>query len=283
MSKRLFWGFGILVVGFLLLAANLGYIRPFSVWGLWPVFLLWPSLKFVITGYNINLEVDISKRRRVQVVPSVGYRLIALWVAIGSGAQLLHNVNIIPYDWGDVIYWTLPLLLVGVGLALILRPKDAMWRWSQGDRVRGAQSGASVLVGDMRYGSRPWVFKSPMRVSIWAGDVDIDLTTAQFSPGDNFLALHAWAGEFTVRVPDNMEVSVEAHVSAGELEVFDERRDGLGCDLKAVRAARAAAAADSFSAAQGGSCGEGDSSDPTAQLCRLFIGANLTFGDVRIR
>jgi len=282
MSRRLWWGLGILVVGVLLLAANLGYIRPFSVWGLWPIFLLWPALKFVFQGMTFNLDVElVTVRRRVQVVPSLGYRLIALWVAIGAGAQLLHNVNLIRYDWGDVTYWTLPLLLVGIGLALMLRPRDHMWRWTHGDKMRDQASGTSVFVGDLRFGSRPWVFKSPMAISLWAGDVDVDLTTAQFAPGDNFLALHAWAGEFNVRVPESIEVTVEAHCSAGQLQVFDERRDGIGCDLKSTRPARVPS--NGYGGISGVGTGAETGTEPSVEKTRLFVGANLTFGDVRVR
>lgn len=281
MSKRIFWGIGIVIVGVLLLAANFGYIRPFSVWGLWPVFILVPAAKFALQGVDIDVDVATGKTRHsTRFRPSIGYRLIALWVVVGAAAELLNNVHLFPYDWGDIAYWTLPLLLVGIGLALMLRPHDRMWRWSQSEKVRNAASGTSVLVGDLRFGSRPWVFKSPMLISLGiAGDVDVDLTTAQFSPGDNYLALKAWAGEFTVRVPDNIEVVVEAHCSAGQLRVFDEERDGVSCDLKVTRPARVAASGYASAAGDGVYCCEPNDTEPV----RLFIGASLTFGDVRIR
>jgi len=259
MSRRMWWGVAVVVVGLLLLAANFGYIAPFSVWGLWPILLILPSAKFAAGGMTIVVRSDRG-RVRAQAATGVGYRLVALWVALGAGAQLLRNINLIPWDWGDVAYGTLPLLLVGIGLALMLRPRDGLWHWSQKERMGRAASGTSVIVGDLRFGARPWVFKSPMSVSLWAGDVGVDLTTAQFTPGDNFLALHGWAGDLDVRVPDGIEVVVEAHCGAGQLRVFGERRDGLGCDLKATRAAT-------------------DGADPI----RLFIGADLTFGEITVR
>ncbi len=272
-TRNAWWGLTLLLVGALLLAANLGYIAPFSVWDLWPILLLWPALKVAFRGISFSVEVDRGRNRhRWAIMPSLGYRLVALWVAAGAGAQLLHNLSVVRFDWGDVAYWTLPLLLVGIGLDLILRPRRRTWRWAHREELRHTASGTNAFVGDLRFGSRPWVFKSPMSVNLWAGDVDIDLTTAQFQPGDNYLALHAWAGEFCVRVPENMEVSVEAHCAAGQLQVFDERRDGISCDLRVTRPAAGLAAG----RAAGPAAGE-------AAPARLFIGVDLTFGDVRVR
>jgi hypothetical protein len=257
MSRRMWWGVAIVVVGFLLLGANFGLIAPFSIWGLWPIFVIVPAMKFA--GGHATFTVQSDRGRvRVRTSTNLGYQLVAAWIALGAAAQLLHNVHLTVWDWGDVFHWTAPVLLVGVGTILILYSRRRPWR--HGNDVAGRGAGTSIFVGDLCYGARPWLFKSPMSLNLWAGDVEIDLTTAQFAPGDNYLSLHGWAGDFDLRVPDNIEVTVEAHCGAGQARVFDEHRDGLGCDLKVTRAAT------------GGT-----------EAVRLFIDAGLSFGNIKVR
>ena len=300
MFRRSGWGLILVVIGLLLLAANLGYIPPFSVWDLWPLLILWPALKLTFGRVSVEVHADArvrgtearvrgtDARHEFRFRPPLGLRLVGLWLAVGSGTQLFHNVHLLRYDWGSVFYWTAPLLLVGLGLALMARPGGSLWRWSPWSPPNRAKefgrpaSGASVIAGDLRFGSRPWVFRSPMVVSLWAGDVDVDLTTARLAPGDNYLAMRAWAGEFTVRVPDDVEVTVEAHCGAGELEVFDERREGIGCDLRITRPARIPAGAEPPEGPSGAPV-QPPVQAPAQPAARLFIAAALTFGDVRVK
>ncbi len=220
MSKRIFWGSALLLVGLLLLASNFGYLAPFSIWSLWPILVIWPALRVT---------------------------------------------------FGRVCF------VVG----------DRHWR------------GRSSFVGEIRYGRRPWEFKSPMAVDLWAGDVDIDLTTATFQPGPNYLYVHAWAGDIDIAVPRDMKVSVEASCSAGDLELLGRHRSGLGVSLKAEEpvgwdtkaGAKGAASAGAEAGAQaseagakasetasGTAAGEG----PAGTESTLFIRVDVTFGDVKV-
>ena len=273
MARHMAWGLLLLVVGSLLLASNFGFIPPFNIWDLWPLLLIWPAAKFLLGESFIRVD-GRQYRVRLGSAAGLGFQLVALWVLIGAGAELLHNLRLFPFDWGDLAGWTLPLFLVGIGLAIMLRPRHGAWRWSHRDALRdnirdGFRSGTSAVAGDLSYGSRPWVFKSPMTIRLWAGDVDVDLTTAEFTAEDNYLAVKAWAGEVTMRVPDDMDVAVEARCSAGEITVFDERRDGLGCEVTVARqAGRLAAVVDG---------------QPAAAPRRLFIGVEMTFGRMKIK
>lgn len=275
--RRTFWGVALVLTGLLILASNLGYLRPFSVWGLWPILIIWPALKLLFVGAFV--EVGGYRRwTRVRLNSGIGFRLVALWVLAGAVAQLLYNLSLIPYDWGDIAYRTAPALLVGLGIALLLRPRRRGWEWAHKERTRGHYGqGVSSFVGDLNFGTRPWTFKSPMTIDLWAGDIDMDLTTAEFAPGDNYLWVHAWAGDVTIRAPQGIDVAVEAHASAGELRVFDEERSGLSVDLKVKRGAEFGPAAPPEPPA-----GANGTATP-AQTPRLFIGIDLTFGNVRVR
>jgi predicted membrane protein len=319
MGRNMFWGLALLLVGLLLLASNLGYVEPFSVWGLWPILIIVPTLKFMVGDSYVGIGRHRGNRIRIRIGRSLGARIIALWVLVGAGAQLLHNIGLIPYNWGHVSYWTLPILLVGIGVAIMVHPKRRTWEWTQAGFDKAAfkasfyknggpipkppfsktggscepsfseadGSNVSSFVGDLRFGARPWVFKSPMNLKLWAGDIDMDLTTAQFSPGDNFLTVKAWAGDLDIRVPHDIEVFVEARCGGGDLRVFDQYREGMGVDLKAHRPARAAAREDwTYGAADADQDAEAEKDtgpSAAAEVTRLFIGIDMSFGKVTVR
>ncbi|MEW6032647.1 MAG: cell wall-active antibiotics response protein [Bacillota bacterium] len=282
--RSAFWGLALLLAGLLLLAANLGHIPEFNVWGLWPILVMWPAAKLAFGRLFVTVRSP-SRPLRVRIGRSLGVRLVALWVLAGATAQLLFNLSLSSYTWGDVSYWTLPLLLIGLGALLLFRPRRRVWRWSEwvengrSGRARtwpsaeeppGEPSNISSFVGDLRFGSRPWVFKSPMNIQLWAGDIDLDLTTAEFAPGDNYLTIRAWAGDLDVRAPRDMEVIVEAHCGAGDMRIFDEHRSGMDLNIRVRRRPEGRAGDDSTPS------GDADSRG------RLFIGIDMSFGEVRV-
>ncbi len=297
MTGRVFWGSVLVIVGVLLILSNLGYIGSFSVWSLWPLLVIWPILAMLAR----RLFVTVHRGRRVTRVfvgRSLGLSLILLWVLAGATAQLLHNLGLIEANWGAVAGWSLPLLLVGLGVVILLRPRRSPWKWVREERVFSDRPARCVssLVGDLHYGSRPWVFKSPMTIDLWVGDTDIDLTTAQFAPGDNYLYVSAWAGDVDIRAPEGIDVFVDASCTAGEIRVFGQERSGLGASLVTARRAVAVdadaartgfaesaagtGAAEDEPASGGEAAGAGET---RATLPRLFITIDFTFGNVRVR
>ncbi len=297
MSKRVFWGSALLLIGLLLLASNLGYLAPFSFWGLWPILIIWPALRLIF-GRAFVFVGDSRRRERIWVGSSLGVRLVAVWILAGAAAQLLHNLSLIAYDWGFVSYWTLPVLLVGIGVVILARPHDRHWSFVRRRHMSGeCCENVSSIVGEVDIGRRPWDFKSPMRLDLWAGDINIDLTTARFQPGPNYLYVTAWAGDVDIQAPEGIEVVAEADCSAGQVDIFHRCRSGLGVGAKASRGAGGAVADGSGDATAGGAgdVTAGSSGDATAdgsgpaasetagEAPRLFIKVDLTFGDVRIK
>ena len=63
------------------------------------------------------------------------------------------------------------------------------------------------------------------------GDVTYDLSGLDFSGRTATMDVALDAGSLLVEVPDEVTVVVDAQVGAGELDVFGERRDGVGVDL----------------------------------------------------
>ncbi len=285
-AKRAFWGSAFLLIGILLLASNLGYLEPFSVWGLWPILIIWPALRVVFGGSYVAV-VDHGRREHIRVGRGFGVRLVALWILAGAVAELLHNLSLIVYDWGFVAYWTLPVLLVGLGIVILASPRERWsfycghrhwsgreWRkeWSEA----GGDGSVSSFAGDIRLGRDPFEFKSPMKVDLWAGDIDVDLTRATFKPGLNTLYVHAWAADVDIEAPEGIDVTAEACCVAGEIALFSERRSGISVDARAFRSAHGREGDES--GAEADSKAGGDSGQP-----RLLIVVDLTFGDVRVR
>jgi lia operon protein LiaF len=83
-------------------------------------------------------------------------------------------------------------------------------------------------IGDLYHGRSHWVLDRDYNFHHGMGDVVIDLTTAQIMPGNYKIYVKAGIGEVTVRVPDGINVEVEASVGLGELDVFGEQRSGIG-------------------------------------------------------
>lgn len=62
------------------------------------------------------------------------------------------------------------------------------------------------------------------------GTLEVDLTDVRLGPGTTELDLTTVLGEVVVRVPDDVEVSVDADVGGGTATVFDVTREGLSVD-----------------------------------------------------
>jgi lia operon protein LiaF len=285
MTKRMFWGSALLLIGIVLLASNLGYLAPFSFWGLWPLLIIWPVLRIVF-GRVFLVVGDRRPRDRIWIGGSLGLRLIALWILAGAAAELLHNLTRLPYDWGFVAYWTLPALLVGVGIILLLRPRSRIWTFARRrhDCGEGCDN-VSSLIGEIDIGRRPWDFQSPMRLDLWIGDINVDLTTARLKPGLNYLYVTAWAGDVDIQAPDGIEVTAEAEVGAGQVDVFRQQRHGMGVGTKAARSAdgmvsRGAPAPTPKTAPE---ITPEATPETETETTKLYIKVDLTFGDVRIK
>ncbi|MCL6580821.1 MAG: cell wall-active antibiotics response protein [Firmicutes bacterium] len=299
MSSRLYWGAALVLIGLLLLASNVGLLAPFSVWGLWPILVIWPATKIALGLRVVSIGSDWA-HGVFRVHPRPITRLVAAWVALGATAELLNNVGLIRYDWGDFTYWTLPALLVAVGVVLVVRRDRVCCGWvGRWRSVKDWNGGnVSAFAGEIRYGHRPWDFKSPCNISVWAGDIDLDLSTARFQPGTNRLHVNAWAADVDIRAPEGIEVYVQANCAAGELEVFDQHRSGLGLALSGRRRPLRGAGLEDIAPERGGD-GESEreaapvgSTEPgeaagaggatVDQPPKLYIHVNLVFGDVRV-
>jgi predicted membrane protein len=129
--------------------------------------------------------------------------------------KLLH-VNL----WG--ILW--PAALIGLGVWLVMRP-------------RLVQEGTVVhqrLFGDI---DRSGVWEvSDEEIWMFAGDIDLDMSQAEFPLGETRIRCYGFAADLKVRVPEEVGVKVVASNFAGDVKLFGEKHGGL---LSPVRVASA--------------------------------------------
>lgn len=294
-ARRLFWAGAFIFVGALLLVSNLGYLHPFRVWALWPVLVLWPALRLAFGRAFVAVVDHGPDGEYIRVGRGLGLRLVALWVAAGAAAQLAANLGLTTRGWSFVAVWSLPVLLVGLGVVILAHPRGLGcpggwcaagrthrgWEWS-GRGYPAGERKVYAFAGDIELGREPWDFKSPMVVDVWAGDIALDLTTARLGAGENVLYVSAWAADVDITVPADLEVSAEVAVRAGEIDVLGRRRSGLGIQVKVDRPASSSGAGSpatgSEEAAEPSAAHSGDPSDRP----RLRIKVGLGFGDVRI-
>jgi lia operon protein LiaF len=89
-----------------------------------------------------------------------------------------------------------PLLLVGVGIWMILRPQKFSWNSDVKFRFLGGMDHKGA-----------WSLKDENIVSL-IGEVNLDLTQAEISPGETHIELRGFVGDIDVIVPADAGIAV---------------------------------------------------------------------------
>jgi predicted membrane protein len=125
---------------------------------------------------------------------------------------LLDNLNIAAFaDFDDYIW---PLLLIGGGLLLLFRA--GRQRYGHHDDFF---AGSRNVVIDNECNNR--------NVSMFFGELTVDLTESHLGPGTYRLTTSNLIGETTIIVPRDMAVKVTGSVTLGDLIIFDRKNDGF--------------------------------------------------------
>ncbi len=140
-------------------------------------------------------------RDRVEV--TVGAILLSL------GLLLLVDVLV------EINLWAYlgPLILIGVGIWLVLRPTAI-----------GRRGGSAVrLLGDLRRRGN-WVVRDQ---DFWCivGDVRLDLTTARIPPGETTLKIQGFVGDVIITLPEGVGIAVASTAAVTSARVFGYNQD----------------------------------------------------------
>jgi lia operon protein LiaF len=166
----------------------------------------------------------------------------AQWVLLGLGLwaggiglfEILANAGVTLITGQQIFRHGWPILLVALGISLIFGrcPRFSVHKGGRFDpelRGCGKTGGESWHhIGDLYHGREPWLLEGDLNLQHDIGDIVLDLSTASFGEGTHQIKVGAKVGELQVRVPDHVNAIVDASVKLGELELFGEKRSGIG-------------------------------------------------------
>jgi lia operon protein LiaF len=144
-------------------------------------------------------------------------QLTAGLVLIGLGALVLVA------SWLGVTGWRLlfPLVLIGLGIWVVVRPRDA----ERSGKV------TQRLIGDVDR-SGPWVVTDEEIVSL-IGDVDLDFSQAEIPVGETRIRTAGFVQDVTVRIPAEVGVAVETTGVFAEVDLFGEKSEAFFSSVSA--------------------------------------------------
>jgi hypothetical protein len=159
-----------------------------------------------------------------------------LIIAIGGGwlLQVIGAVDQFPWEW------VLPSVLLVIGVALVADPKGK----SHGGLIAlgiiltivlvAGGTGTPAITTGSGVGDRTITVSSVTDlkdVSLFAGNLVVDLRDLDLPSGTASLNVSVFAGEIMVYVPRSATVEVKASTLFGQIDAFGERRDGVGVNL----------------------------------------------------
>jgi len=117
-----------------------------------------------------------------------------------------------------------PLILIALGIWLLFRRSH----FYTGEKVY-IQEGKkhSKAFGDLKIDSSG-MDPHGMDVEMGFGDLEVNLTKANFSDRENVVNLALGFGDIKVWIPSEIKVSIFASCGAGDIDVLGKRDDGLG-------------------------------------------------------
>lgn len=133
----------------------------------------------------------------------------AVLVALGLLSLLSTLFHI---DFGALCW---PVLLIGIGVWLVLRP-----------RLTSPDSASEVLlIGDRRRRGE-WTVRSE---EFWlgVGDVELDMTQAVIPPGETVLRVYSFVGDVDIFVPRSVGVAVQMNGFVIDSDVLGQDYDSF--------------------------------------------------------
>jgi lia operon protein LiaF len=146
---------------------------------------------------------------------------------------LFNNLDII--DIKDLLkdYW--PVLLILWGLYLIMK-KDR-YHFDNGitgdkDFICEAEKAFySNVFGDLQVKINSQNFEEG-KINTTFGDIELDLSKLNIKSGQKILDIHGVFGDIKVSVPQNIEFSITASITAGDIKIMGNKVDGFSKELK---------------------------------------------------
>ncbi len=143
------------------------------------------------------------------------------WIIIAIGLLFLMG-NIFPeFSFWHFIANLWPLILIFIGLYIIVNH----WRFGRGESGADWET-RSRFIGELKtsYGGQQI---GDIRISLFIGELTIDLAGAKLLTGENRLNASFGIGETTIYVPEGFPLRVTAQTFAGELKYDHHKSNGI--------------------------------------------------------
>ncbi|SYZ74041.1 hypothetical protein TRIP_C60311 [Candidatus Zixiibacteriota bacterium] len=187
-----------------------------------------------------------------------GMILLALGVLL-----LLGNFDIIYFSWHRFWHLFWPILLIVIGLYIIwnrmVGPEKSSFISINCDSGAMKQDGNRYTrtFGDIHVDAKDMEIDG-LSVSVTFGDTHINLSGGKLKPEINTIGVSSTFGDITVVLPNNVEVSINAANTFGDITALGRTASGMSN--------RIVQKTDGYDAAS----------------TKLDIGATTTFGDIKI-
>lgn len=216
--RRYFWGLVLIALGVTALLQGTGAYN-FGL-SFWPVVL-------TLVGLSITVESFTGRRG-----PSWFGLALGLWIGAIGLFDILHEAGVTPtISGGEIVSAGWPILLIAVGISIasgrgirVMVAGRSRQDWSDSRQTRSRHQ----VIGDLRYGREHWVLDKDLDLTNAVGDLKVDLTTAEITPGVHRIKVTQFVGETVIKVPDHVTVRATAEANVGELDVLGDCRDGAG-------------------------------------------------------
>ena len=129
-------------------------------------------------------------------------------------AIIILGVGLVVGAWAGRAYGLIPLALLLVPFMVVLSIDNVPWQYGVGE-----VSVAPASVEDI-----------PPSYGVGLGQVDVDLTRIDWAGKTAKVVVTVGIGETIVRVPDDVTVSADVEVKAGDIDLFGERFAGSPFD-----------------------------------------------------
>jgi len=145
---------------------------------------------------------------------------------------LLNNLDVI--DIKDLIkdYW--PVLLILFGIHLILkRDRFHFDHGMAGDKDFICDTEKAVysnVFGDLDVQINSSNFEEG-KINNTFGDIKLDLARLNIKSGKKILDVHGVFGDIKITVPQNIEYSIKASITAGDIKIMGNKVDGFSKEL----------------------------------------------------
>jgi lia operon protein LiaF len=225
--------FGILLVllGSLFLLNNAGILHGFSVWQtLWGFFWLW--LGGVVLGY-LPAALIFERDRSTGAWPDKmgrrsvgsGRRMLGLIFVLIGAFTLIDGLGLITFSVGDVVSRLWPLILIGLGAAILAEARRASARSSEvGQPAPADQIIYDHIFGDLKLNQPGWRLRD-VRATTVIGDMKIDLTKASIPDGETHIDLRAVIGDVDVWAPADVSIALDVQCVFVTININGRKQD----------------------------------------------------------